>query len=116
MPITDAIRSTKKRYAKRVRPSGLTNQKVYSLRKRYGISESEYIAMVERQNGACGICLAPLTSEALVDHNHATGAVRGLLCRPCNFAIGLLDDDPDRLRAAASYIERNGEKQCDQSK
>lgn len=100
------MRDTKKRHAKRVRLSGITNQRVYSLRKRYGISEAEYIALVASHNNACGICLAPLPSAVFVDHAHETGAIRGVLCRPCNFAIGLMDDDPVRLRAAAAYIER----------
>lgn len=41
-----------------------------------------------------------------IDHNHTTGAVRGLLCHACNVALGFMGDDPARLRAAADYLER----------
>lgn len=55
--------------------------------------------------GGCLVCGAT-HSRMVVDHDHATGEVRGLLCSPCNAAIGLLEDSPARLRAAAAYLER----------
>lgn len=103
-PITDAMRETKKRYAKRVRASGLTNQKVYSLRKKYGVSEDEFLSLLRESNGQCGICGTKFTTETPVDHCHATGVVRGILCRRCNMAIGLFRDDPVLLFAAAKYL------------
>jgi hypothetical protein len=52
----------------------------------------------------CAICGA--TAQLVGDHDHKTGAPRGILCRKCNLAIGNMDDAPDRLRAAAAYLER----------
>lgn len=75
----------------------------------YGLRPDDYIAMYERQEGRCAICGE--TGETFggrrlhVDHDHETGRVRGLLCGLCNSALGKFKDSPDRLRAAASYLE-----------
>jgi len=76
------------------------------LLKRYGLSVSEYEALVRRQRGRCAICRTaePGYASWLVDHDHVTGQVRGLLCRACNSGIGLLRDDPDLISAAARYV------------
>lgn len=64
--------------------------------------------MLEAQGGVCAICKGPETKPnakyLAVDHDHATGAVRGLLCNNCNRAIGLLGDDAERLIAGADYL------------
>lgn len=59
------------------------------------------------QQWRCAICSRkayPAGSRLVVDHDHATGAVRALLCSPCNSALGLMGDKPDRLKAAARYL------------
>lgn len=105
--ITDAVRATKQRYRNKVRPSGLTNQQVYSLKKRYGLSEAAYLELKLQQGSRCAICEITLSIEVLVDHDHQTDTVRGLLCRACNFGLGLFDEDVDTLRKAATYLERH---------
>lgn len=73
----------------------------------YGISAEQYAEMVARQKGRCEVCdEAPDKGGLHVDHNHATGAVRGLLCVRCNTALGKLRDDPRILRAGANYLEK----------
>lgn len=52
----------------------------------------------------CAICGS--VDQLVGDHDHKTGLPRGVLCRKCNLAIGNMDDAPDRLRAAATYLER----------
>lgn len=74
---------------------------------RYGLSESQYKALLARQGGGCAVCGArPRNRRLSVDHCHRSRVVRGILCAGCNFAIGCMADSPDRLRAAAAYLER----------
>jgi hypothetical protein len=73
------------------------------IRRRYGISQEEYLARFDAQGGRCPIC-STATDELQVDHCHATGVVRGLLCSSCNRAIGLLGDDLAALERAVAYL------------
>lgn len=74
-------------------------------RSKYGLSADEYARLWTEQDGDCAICGE--YRDLVVDHCHATGRVRGLLCHRCNVALGWLDDDPVRMRAVAEYIERH---------
>jgi hypothetical protein len=85
----------------------------WTLKYKFGMSFDDLLAMLDRQNWQCAVCPAKITVSsyektkadvACVDHNHATGAVRGLLCNACNKGIGSLGDDPDRLENAARYL------------
>ena len=74
--------------------------------KKFGMTVEEYDLMVEDQDAKCAICGLPSEGKALaVDHNHETGEVRGLLCGPCNMALGQLEPG-DRLDAATQYLMR----------
>ena len=66
-----------------------------------------YQRLLDEQGGLCATCQRECAtgSRLSVDHDHLTGAVRGLLCRTCNSGIGLLKDDPTIMRRAAKYIE-----------
>ena len=74
----------------------------------YGLSESDYSNMLAVQNGACAICAAHHSEcgRLVVDHDHQTGSVRGLLCHKCNLAIGLLDEDVERVGMASAYLKK----------
>lgn len=72
----------------------------------HGLTWDDYLAMFEAQGHACAICRRPHTEISLgIDHSHATGKVRGLLCRGCNSGMGQLQESPTVLRAAADYLE-----------
>lgn len=77
------------------------------LRRKFGITSEQYDEMLAAQGGACALCGRPPTEgiSLHVDHDHATRALRGLLCFRCNNALGDLGDDPDLLRAAATYLD-----------
>lgn len=78
--------------------------------RKYGLTPEGFDALLAAQGGRCAICRTDKPSGNrvrtwCVDHDHETGHVRGLLCAHCNRGIGLLQDDPEVLRAAARYIE-----------
>lgn len=73
------------------------------LKREYGITPEDYNSMYVDQGGCCGICESSV--QLVVDHDHETGRVRGLLCRQCNAAIGGLKDDPETLRRAIRWLE-----------
>lgn len=74
---------------------------------RYGMSLADLHAFRAHHQHQCGICSA---KEILyIDHDHATGRPRGLLCPACNSAIGLLGEDPARFAAALAYLQRAGQ-------
>jgi hypothetical protein len=70
----------------------------------YGLTVAEADALLTSQAGLCAICEA--APAVHIDHDHASGVVRGMLSFRCNAALGQFDDEPDRLRRAADYIER----------
>lgn len=71
----------------------------------YGLDGVAYNSLLESQGGLCGICGSP--NGLVVDHNHDTGIVRGFLCQQCNSGIGMLRDNPDLLRKAIEWLEKD---------
>lgn len=77
----------------------------------YGLGAEELLDLFASQGHACAICGKPLTlfaedlAEApVVDHDHATGEPRGILCRGCNTAVGFIEKDRFRTRKALGYL------------
>lgn len=81
--------------------------KVYNRNRRlqqlYGISTEIYDQIFETQGGKCLICGE--ATELVVDHDHNTGKVRGLLCNFCNVGLGNYLDNPELLKNAIRYLE-----------
>jgi hypothetical protein len=75
----------------------------------YGLTSVTLPAFYEGHGGKCGICGGTESPtqwghRLMIDHDHATGALRGLLCTTCNTGVGYFADDPVRLEAAAAYL------------
>jgi hypothetical protein len=88
-------------------PEGFKERSTKSKLLKRGLTPLDYERMLVAQNGVCAICRQRDNGKRLaVDHSHATGRVRGLLCFSCNTGIGKLGDDPARLRLAADYLEK----------
>lgn len=82
--------------------------KAVNVRNRYGLSLEEYESLLASQGGVCATCGG--TTRLVVDHDHATGAVRGILCHGCNVSLGMARDDARVLRSLADYVERSERK------
>lgn len=81
-------------------------------RRKYGIGLRWVQQKLEDQNWLCAICtVTPFkmredhVSGLNLDHCHTTGKPRALLCHNCNRGLGLFQDNPETLRAAANYLE-----------
>lgn len=89
---------------------GFLKDKFKHIKRKYGLSQEEYEAMLKSQDSVCAICRLPNTEgrRMSVDHNHANGKVRGLLCMTCNAGLGCFKDNENLLLAGMQYLrERN---------
>jgi hypothetical protein len=88
-------------------------------KRKYGLSNEDVALRVAAQGGLCGLCRGEFSwGQTFVDHDHdccprvdgnettCGNCVRAILCRLCNQGLGMFNEDPDRLREAADYIER----------
>lgn len=86
----------------------------YRLRCLYGVTLAWYHETLAAQGGRCAVCGSAdpksRTGDFHVDHDHATGAVRGLLCHTCNVGLGSFKDSPAVARSAADYLEHHAAK------
>lgn len=79
------------------------------LRSRYGVTLAQKNEALGRQGGRCAICGTNNPGSKAgwhLDHDHETGAPRGVLCHKCNTGIGMLGDSVDTLKAAILYLSR----------
>lgn len=86
------LSKARSRYHKKKCETDPTHLKRHRLQRRYGITLEEFADLLTSQDGRCAICRSAdprIKSGWAVDHNHATGEVRGLLCRPCNMVVGV---------------------------
>lgn len=102
--------------AMQVRANKPNRTRGYNLKSRFNISIDDYNKMFLKQRGVCKICGNPETQTdkkgklkwLVVDHNHDTGEIRGLLCSACNKGIGLLGDSIPTLESAVKYLKEKG--------
>jgi ferredoxin len=100
----DRIREYHRRTRERTWNSGGRERQYFANQKyRWGLTEAEFNAMREAQDGKCLLC--GQVKKLCVDHSHLTGRIRGLLCIRCNAALGhLVGDDPDNVDRIREYL------------
>lgn len=85
---------------------------VHWRKSRWGVTPQDYDRLLAEQQGRCAICGTDRPSGRFknwhMDHDHETGQARGLLCMPCNVALGAFKDDPGIVRSALQYLARHG--------
>lgn len=88
------------------------------IQREFGLTPQHHRQMLKRQGGVCAICGCPKSKMMYgkvlalhIDHDHILNTVRGLLCADCNLGIGRFHDDPELLRRAADYLEREQDAQ-----
>jgi len=72
------------------------------------LSAEQRNAMLRKQKGKCPICRVEIWQDAHADHDHATGQLRGLLCRACNIALGRFHDDKEAIKRCLEYLGERG--------
>lgn len=95
------------------REAFLQKYRFYHKKRAYGMSAEEYIELYATQLGKCAICGTefPALNERAkliaVDHDHATGAVRALLCIQCNSAVGMVKEDIAIAERLVDYLKQH---------
>lgn len=103
--------AVRKQKARREQGLDTRANKNRALLKLCGITLEQWEAQVEAQENCCAICQADLGErwdDKHTDHSHSSGRFRGILCSRCNTAIGLLDEDLERMMAAITYLQNGG--------
>lgn len=101
-------RSDNKAYLRAWRARNPKKVARYGLQKkaaRYGLTPEQYNKLRAAQQGRCGNPFCKGRAEHM-DHQHATGAIRGFLCQKCNMALGLLHEDEGRILGLVAYLKR----------
>ena len=76
----------------------------------YGLTVAQFRAILNAQENKCAICGLPL-QKTIIDHNHATGKVRGILCQTCNSGLGCFKDETTIIRKAIDYLNFHNTRQ-----
>lgn len=105
----NATPAAKKRKA-RYHENNPRAKRAETLKRLYGMTLADEDRLRVAQGDRCATCDVSLENSFVrcVDHDHTTGRVRGLLCRRCNMAIGLLGESVERVRRVVAYLDLRG--------
>lgn len=83
-------------------------QYINYIKRKYNVTELEYIQLLKKQNGGCKICGSK--KKLVIDHDHRSGLIRGIICDCCNKSLGFAKDSTETLNKLSEYI--NNSKTC----
>ena len=115
-PRRRSCKSCVREHQRRFRNAQPDYNRAHNLQKRYGISVDEYKTLLANHNFACAICKVEIPDalgykgrgSGVVDHNHETCDVRGILCSKCNLVLGHARESTDILYQAIVYLSERG--------
>ena len=98
-------------YVERKSKTTFHSRKEDRIKRLFGISLQQFNDMLEEQKGCCYICQTHFDheKEVNIDHDHSTGKLRKLLCRPCNTSLGLLKEKIETFYACAEYLKEHND-------
>jgi hypothetical protein len=96
------IRARKKAYREAHPEAHALYERRCNLKTKYGLTIEQYERLLHEQKGLCQICKIP--GPLVIDHNHDTNKIRGLLCQNCNLLLGHAHDSTETLIAAIAYL------------
>jgi hypothetical protein len=107
--VKESVRTWKARNPDKVKSS----RRATYLRATFGLEPKQVDDLIKQQGGVCAICGNAETlignggeiRELCVDHCHATGVIRGVLCSACNGLLGYCRDNVNTLQAAITYLK-----------
>jgi hypothetical protein len=99
------ITPERREYMRKWRAENKEKRAAYQRQWKFGVSPEQHDAMLEQQSFKCAVCQTD--EPTCVDHCHTSGAVRGLLCRPCNLGLGHFKDNATTIANAIAYLKRN---------
>lgn len=109
----EKVKATRKKY-RLANPERTKRWRRNNCLKQYGLTQETFDDMLKAQGGVCAICGSADPRKKgcsfAVDHDHNTGAVRGLLCAHCNRGLGLFGESQSTLEKAAMYLARSAPK------
>ena len=103
---SEKARSAQQKY--RSSEKAKNNVRNRHLKRVFGITQDEYLKMLSSQNERCAICEKHYSYQNRrldIDHDHETGKIRGLLCNPCNRAIGRFEHNTMLMKKAINYLK-----------
>jgi len=106
---SQAVKDGQRRYRETNRDKILKSMWKWQIKHKFGLTETQYIALLDSQKACCAICLKPQScfkQRLAVDHDHKTGIVRGLLCGLCNRQLGFIEKT-DWLLSAQIYLKKD---------